>query len=159
MESAEELVIDTVVTKLLALIDKGPRGHLSADQLALLKSHLLISHELSSALRDMPAVCGGVAFSLNKKRDEGPERLQVGSLVGMSIVAPDAVRRGGPGASTVISDVGRGASFISSRSARKLSIPGGAPEDVSCTDITMQDALTDQKLMTWQATLHVCIIE
>jgi hypothetical protein len=40
MESAEELVIDTVVTKLLALIGKGPRD-LSSEQLAFLKSHLI----------------------------------------------------------------------------------------------------------------------
>jgi hypothetical protein len=44
MESAEELVIDTVVTKLLALIDKGPRD-LSSEQLTFLKSHLLIARD------------------------------------------------------------------------------------------------------------------
>jgi hypothetical protein len=42
IESTEEFVIDTVVRKLLALINKGPQGNLSADQLTL-KSHLLIA--------------------------------------------------------------------------------------------------------------------
>jgi len=37
--------IDTVVTKLLALIDEGPRGDLSVEQLTQLKSYLLIARD------------------------------------------------------------------------------------------------------------------